>query len=183
MSDSKPPNPLEKVFDIEPGSTPVFNDIHKTAATQVNDRASNIIDPTSGEVVARSSDPALAEIDKEERLEDLHIDGQLESVHTSALVAFEKSSRMADEVDPRFAARNAEVAAQYLNIALNAVNSRVDAKFKRQKIRQSAIKAGTPQTLNQTVIIADRNDILREILQQEKPAIEMEKTNEVQRSV
>lgn len=176
MSDTKQPNPLEKVFDIEPGSTPVFHDIHRVAATEVNDRASTIIDPTSGEVVERKSDPNVEEIQKEERLEDLHIDGQLETVHTNALVAFEKSSRMSEEVDPRFAARNAEVAAQYLNIALNAVNSRVDAKFKRQKIRHAALKAGTPQTLNQTVIIADRNDVLKQIFEQENPPIEMEKT-------
>lgn len=163
MSDKKP-NPLEKVFDLEPGSTPVFHDIHHAAATEVNERASTLVDPTSGEIIERKSEPDHEELQKEERLEDLHIDGQLESVHTSALVAFEKSSRMAEEVDPRFAARNAEVAAQYLTIALNAVNSRVDAKFKRQKVRLAKEKSSAPSTVNNTVIIADRNELLKQIL-------------------
>jgi hypothetical protein len=161
MSDKA--NPLESVFDIEPGSTPVFDDIHKKAAVEVNERASIIIDPTSGELVARKSEPTVDEIDKEERIEDLHIDGQLETVHSSAIIAFEKSARMAQEVDPKFAARQNEVAAQFLTIALNAVNSRVDAKFKRQKARAAKISASTPGTVNNTVIVADRNALLKEI--------------------
>ena len=163
MSDKKA-NPLEDIFNIEPGSTPVFHDIHVSSASQVNERESSLIDPTTGEIVERSSMPAEIDIEKEERIEDLHIDGQLEGVHTNAIIAFEKSSRMAEEVDPKFAARNAEVAAQYLTIALNAVNSRVDAKFKRQKIRQSKLTAGAPSTINNTVIVADRNALLQQIL-------------------
>jgi metal-dependent amidase/aminoacylase/carboxypeptidase family protein len=67
---------------------------------------------------------------------------------------------MSQEVDPKFSARNAEVAAQYLTIALNAVNSRVDSKFKRQKIRIAKQEAGTPNTVNNNVIVADRNQLL-----------------------
>jgi alkanesulfonate monooxygenase SsuD/methylene tetrahydromethanopterin reductase-like flavin-dependent oxidoreductase (luciferase family) len=77
---------------------------------------------------------------------------------------------MSEEVDPRFAARNAEVAAQYLNIALNATNSRVDAKAKRQKIRLqkqiAAGAAGSSNTItNSNVIIADRNAVLKALLE------------------
>jgi len=153
-------NPLEKIFGIEAGSTPVFVD---SPVIQMNERASSLLDPTSGELVARSTTPDAAEISHEERLEDMHIDGQLENVHLTALIAFEKSARMAEEVDSKFAARNAEVAAQYLNIALNAVNSRIDAKFKRQKIKQTATAAGTPHTLNQNIFVADRNELLKQI--------------------
>jgi hypothetical protein len=60
-------------------------------------------------------------------------------------------------------ARNAEVAAQYLNIALNAVNSRVDAKAKRQKARLAA-NGGAPTTVNNNVIVADRNELLKQLL-------------------
>lgn len=174
MSDDKKANPLESVFDIEPGSTPVFDDIHKKAAVEVNERASIIIDPTSGELVSRKSEPSVEEIDKEERIEDLHIDGQLETVHTSAIVAFEKSARMAQEVDPKFAARQNEVAAQFLTIALNAVNSRVDAKFKRQKARAAKISAGAPSTVNNTVIVADRNALLKQIFGTDEEPIDVE---------
>ena len=177
MSDNKIPNPLEDVLGIEPGSTPVFHDIHATVAAQVNERASTLIDPTTGEIVDRKNLPEQADLEKEERLEDLHIDGQLETVHTNALIAFEKSARIAEEADPRFAARNNEVAAQYLTIALNAVNSRVDAKFKRQKVRIAAVSAGAPSTVNNTVIVADRNALLKQIFgTPENPAIEVEVT-------
>jgi hypothetical protein len=172
MSDpNKTPSPLEAVFNIEPESTPVFNDRFETSESE---RASTLVDPTTGDIVERSSTPSLPELEKEERLEDLHIDAQLENIHTSAIVAFEKSSRIAQETDPKFAARNAEVAAQYLTIALNAVNSRVDAKFKRQKVRHAEREAGTPGTVNQTVIVADRNSILDQIFNQGK-IIEAEK--------
>lgn len=161
-------NPLENVFDIEPNSTPVFHDLHPEMSGQMSDRATSLVDPTTGELVPRSSVPEATELDKEERIEDLHIDNQLESIHNNAIVAFEKSSRMAEEVDPKFAARNAEVAAQYLNIALNAVNSRVDAKFKRQKVRLARETAGSPTTVNNNVIVADRNDLLKQIFGGEK---------------
>jgi len=153
-------NPLESVFDIDPGSTPLFVD---PPLSDPNERATTLPDPTTGEVVKRKSDPSTPEIDREERLEDLHIDQQLETIHSSALVAFEKSARMAEEVDPKFAARNAEVAAQYLNIALSAVNSRVDAKFKRQKVRLAKETSGQPSTVNNNVIVADRNELLKQI--------------------
>lgn len=165
MTDDIKPNPLESVFNIEPGSTPVFDDIHPRHEGLLSERSGAIIDPTSGELIPRSIEPDASDLDREERIEDLHIDGQLEEIHNSAITAFEKSSRMADEVDPKFAARNAEVAAQYLNIALNAVNSRVDAKFKRQKVRLARSGGGSaPSTVNNNVIVADRNSMLEQIL-------------------
>jgi len=158
--DDEKSHPLEDVFDMEAGSTPFkFED---TEMGQLNERASAIVDPTTGELVVRKSDELThEELEKEERIEDLHIDGQLEGIHNAALGAFEHQSRMAQEVDPRFSARNAEVAAQYLNIALNAVNSRVDSKFKRQKIRIAKKTAGAPGTVNNNVIVADRNELLK----------------------
>lgn len=157
-------HPLEKVFDLDPVAW------QSPSARSVSEREKALIDPTSGEVVQRSADPDGVALEKEERLEDLHIDGQLESVHMAAMDAYEKQTRMTEEVDPRFAARNAEVAAQYLTIALNATNSRVDAKFKRQKIRIAKADAGTGSTTvtNSNVIIADRNAILRTLLDQAK---------------
>jgi hypothetical protein len=162
MSDQRA-NPLEDIFDLEPGSTPVFHDIHPSKSGVVNERASALVDPTTGEIVERKSEPDVTELEKEERIEDLHIDAQLETIHDQAVIAFEKSARMAEEVDPKFAARNAEVAAQYLTIALNSVNSRVDAKFKRQKVRLAKNGAGKPTTLNQNIIVADRNELLKQI--------------------
>jgi hypothetical protein len=163
-------HPLEKVFNIESGSTPVFFD--NEDVTGSNERQVSLIDPTNGEIVERSSTPDGSELDKEERLEDLHIDSQLENIHTSAMIAFEKSARMADEVDPKFSARNSEVAAQYLNIALNAVNSRIDAKHKRQKVRLAKSDGGNKGSVtNNNVIITDRNTLLDQILGSTKEGV------------
>jgi hypothetical protein len=164
MTNPTPP-PLEDVFDIRPGSTEggfKFDDTEP--GSPLNERASALIDPTTGDIIERSSEPTQNELEKEERLEDLHIDSQLENVHSAAMIAFEQQARMAQEVDPKFSARNAEVAAQYLNIALNAVNSRVDAKYKRQKIKVAKKEATKPGTVNNNVFIADRNELLRQML-------------------
>ena len=168
MSDLQ--SPLEQVFGIDPNSTPTFYDSPELPFR--NERASTLIDSTNGDILARSNNPNPNEIDREERLEDLHIDAQLETIHTGAMNAFEKTSRLSDDVDPKFAARNAEVAAQYLHIALQATNARVDAKYKRQKIKIANTMATTANTYNQTnnnVIVADRNQILQQILGLKNP--------------
>jgi hypothetical protein len=164
-------HPLEDIFNIDSGSTPVFTE--KDPSISVS---TDLIDPSTGVPMERKVDNLTADdIAREDRLDDLAVDRQLATIHDAALTAFSQQSRMAQEVDPKFAARNAEVAAQYLNIALNATNSRVDAKYKRGKLRIAANQAGTPQTLNQNVFIADRNAILRQMMEaetQDSPVIE-----------
>lgn len=154
-------HPLEDVFNIDSGSTPVFG-----IETDPTTPSTDLIDPSTGTAIERKVDGLTSEdIAREDRLDDLAVDRQLATIHDAALTAFNQQSRMSQEVDPKFAARNAEVAAQYLNIALNATNSRVDAKYKRGKLRIAAQQAGTPQTLNQNVFIADRNAILRQMME------------------
>lgn len=164
MSDNDNSHPLEKVFDLDPIAW------QSPTVKPVSEREKALIDPISGEIVQRSTEPDGAALEKEERLEDLHIDGQLENIHIAAMDAYDKQVRMTEEVDPRFAARNAEVAAQYLTIALNATNSRVDAKFKRQKIRiaKADVGQGNTTVTNSNVIIADRNAVLKALLEKGK---------------
>ena len=167
------PHPLESIFDIEAGSTPT--PLTSAAALVSNE----ILDPSTGEVISRkTSGISSDDLAKEERIEDLKIDTQIDVIHGAALEAFEAQSRIAQEADPRFAARNAEVAAQYLKIALDAVNSRVDSKYKRAKIRHAAI--GEQKTVNNNILVADRNDLLRTLLQQNEKIIEpLEPVHEV----
>lgn len=148
-------HPLESVLGLEPGST--FGEEKKAVPNTA------LLDPSTGQEVARTDLPSAEELEREERLEDLAIDTKLERVHVAAIDAFEKQARLADEVDPRFAARNAEVAAQYLKIALDSVNSRVDSKYKRQKVKiaKKDIEEAKKKGGGGTVLIADRNAILR----------------------
>ena len=158
---SHEPHPLESVFGIEPNTT--F--IEERSSQIVNDRSSTLVDFTTGDVIPRKVDDITdTDLEIEDRLEDLHIDGQLENLHEVAMNAFQQQSRLAQEVDPKFSARNAEVAAQYLNIALNTVNTRIDSKFKRNKIKIAKKEATVTKNVNNNIIVADRNSILKMML-------------------
>lgn len=158
--------PLEDIFNLEPGSTPkaVAIDIAKDAAS------TELVDPSTGEIVERKVDgPTAVELAKEERIEDLKIDGQLTTVHTAAMQAFEAQHALSQQVDPKFSARNSEVAAQYLNIALDTIKTRGDLKYKRNKIRiaTNPETAGSGKATQNNLIIADRNDVLRSLFNQD----------------
>ena len=153
---SATPHPLESIFSIEAGSTPM-----PSVAAQVS---TEMVDPATGEVIDRKTTGAsIEEIEKEERIEDLKIDGQIDVIHGAAMTAFEAQSRMSQEVDPKFAARNAEVAAQYLKIALDAVGTRVETKFKRGKLRLAQNEG--PRSVQNNLIVADRNDLLKNLFE------------------
>ena len=157
---SSTPHPLESVFNIQAGTTPPLS----TSSAQVTNE---MLDPATGEIVERKTEGVTDnELAKEERIEDLKIDGQIDVIHGAAINAFEAQHRLSQEVDPKFSARNAEVAAQYLKIALDAVGTRVDTKFKRAKIRAEA-NAG-PRQVQNNLIVADRNDLLKNLFNNDK---------------
>jgi hypothetical protein len=159
--DGKPePSPFEALFDIEPGSTEPATLLPPDAFTKTG---GDLVDPTTGEVVAQTADADDATLDKEDRLEDLKTQAQLGTIHDAAMGAFHQQQALSQQVDPKFSARNSEVAAQYLGIALNAVTARVTANNNRQKLRIAKKTAGSPNTVNNNVIVANRNDILRQL--------------------
>ena len=151
---SATPHPLESVFNIQAGTTPM-----PSAAASVSNE---MLDPATGEVVERKTEGVSPEeLAKEERIEDLKIDGQIDTIHGQAITAFESQYRLSQEVDPKFAARNAEVAAQYLKIALDAVSTRIDSKHKRAKVRLAANEG--PRSVQNNLIVADRNELLKNL--------------------
>lgn len=161
-------SPLEALFDIEPGSTP-------SAVDFVEFNPSNeMIDPETGEIIERPVDATAEQLKREERIEDLKIDGQLNTIHSSAMQAFYQQQGMAQQVDPKFSARNSEVAAQFLNIALSATTAKAKTKYDRQKIRLAQSMKDTPGTVNNNLIVADRNELLKSLFRQdfEKPLAE-----------
>lgn len=154
-------NPIETFLDLEPGSTPTLQDAVEAAEETTG---SALIDPSTGELVERkTSEVAVTELDREERIEDLRIDAQLGEIHSAAMQAFYQQSALAQQVDPKFSARNAEVAAQFLTTALNTVNSRVDAKYKRQKVRIAQSESKVPHQVQNNVIVTDRNSLLKQL--------------------
>jgi hypothetical protein len=160
-----PQHPLEALFDIVPGSTFPAMDAVATEATKTP--PAELIDPTTGEIIERKIDASAADIALEERLEDLKIDGQLDQVHGAAMTAFHHQHTMSQQVDPKFSARNAEVAAQYLSLALNSISTRADVKYKRNKLSIAKSMGSAPSTVNNNVIVADRNSLLKSLFKQD----------------
>lgn len=94
--------------------------------------------------------------------EDLAISSKMDDVYDKALGAFEEQTAYIQVIEPRYAARNAEVAAQYLKIALDAVSTRANVKRDKKKNAQY-VPFNNSGSGNQNVIVADRNDLLKMI--------------------
>ncbi len=158
---TKAASPFEPLFDLEPGSTEELAPAPKTGLVDVN----------TGEMVEMAPDADSSVLDKEERLEDIALVKQFEEIQSKAMQAFTQQQTLSQEVDPKFSARNSEVAAQFLNIALAAVKDRSEAKYKRQKMRLAGAQVGKPSQVQNNLVIADRNDLLRNLFRQdfEKP--------------
>lgn len=122
-------SPLEDIFGIEKGST--------LSPIQVKD-------------------PDI--VDEGKDAEDKAIASQLATVYDYALESFETQTQLVNTVDPKFAARNSEVAALYLRIALDSVNTRAKIKTNKDKLNIIKDKQGSS---NPDLITADRNELLR----------------------
>lgn len=135
-------HPLEEVFDITPGSTQV----------------PAVIDENKSMVAIQHEDYDP---------KDKEIEDQFQEVYNSAMNAFEIQSDIIEEVEGKYAARNAEVAVQFLNAALSAINGKKDLKQAKDKIK---LKTDTKNPAGGATInnnfYGDTNDLLREILKQ-----------------
>jgi hypothetical protein len=92
--------------------------------------------------------------------EDAEIDAKIDAVYDAALETFQNQTAMVEIMEPRYAARNAEVAANYLNIALNAASVRARVKGDRKKTQAFVPYAGKNAN---GAVVASREDILRMI--------------------
>ena len=90
--------------------------------------------------------------------EDIEVDRKIDEVYEAAITAFNTQTAYTEVIEPRYAARNAEVAANYLNIALAAANSRAKVKSDRRKNA-----AFVPFSNNKTngAVVASREDLLK----------------------
>lgn len=111
--------------------------------------------PTSeGTLATLGDEQAVPEKDEE----DIEIDTKIDTVYTAAIDAFNNQTAYMEVIEPRYAARNAEVAANYLNIALNAASVRAKVKGDRRKNAQFV-----PFTNNKSngAVVASREDIMK----------------------
>ena len=126
-------HPLEKVFGIEAGTTMLPTIVRSTELT-----------------VVQSYD----EKDKE-------VEGQFQEVYDAAMGAFETQSQETELVEGKYKARSGEVAVQFLNTALEAARSKSQQKQHKDKLVTTV--NGSPKTVNNNLIVADRNDILKNL--------------------
>ena len=128
-------HPMEDILDIEPGTT---------IATKIE----------------RNTE--IAE-DAEYDTKDDEIEEQIQEVYDSAMTAFESQMDESELVEGKYKARNGEVAVQFLNAALTAIKEKNGLKQHKDKIAIAKGKLTGSKTTN-NLIIADRNDLLKQIL-------------------
>lgn len=120
------------------------------------------------EYAAAETDPgAVAELEaaptdhKDE--DDILVEQRIDEVYTTAMATFASQNEYIEIIDPKYAARSAEVAAQYLNIALAAANSRAKVKSDRKKTNAAFVPYNSGGKTTNNIVIADRNQILKMI--------------------
>lgn len=133
-------NPLDIAFDVDGSDREAVYE----SGTDIAALA------TPGEVKAPEKD-----------VEDIEVDRKIDEVYDHAVTTFQNQMSYADIIEPRYAARNAEVAATYLNIALQAAATRARVKGDRKRAGQFIPGMGG-KTVNNT-IVATRDEIMRMI--------------------
>lgn len=131
-------NPIDAIFDFQQE-----NDEHKYQQV------------TEGELAEMAEVPQPPEKDQD----DVEIDKKIDTIYDSALDAYNTQTAYTEIIEPRYAARNAEVAAQYLNIALNAAATRARVKGDRKRNSQFVPYAAGAKTGG--VVVASREEIMR----------------------
>lgn len=135
LAKTKITNPLDELFNTLP------TDLEKD---------DDYIPVTEGDI-------AKVDAQQEKDDEDREIDSKIDTVYAAAIDAFNTQTSYLEVIEPRYAARNAEVAANYLTIALNAATAR--AKVKGDRKRSAQFVPFSNNKLNGTVV-ASREDIM-----------------------
>lgn len=142
MITTKISNPLDELFNTVP------HDLQEVEE--------GFIPTTEGDLANINGQDAPPEKDAEDEM----IDRKIDDVYDAALGAFNQQTAYMEVIEPRYAARNAEVAANYLNIALGAATAR--AKVKGERRKNAAFVPFSNNKASGTVV-ASREDIMRMI--------------------
>lgn len=101
--------------------------------------------------------------------DDIMVEKKIDEVYDAAMGAFKAQQEYLEVIEPRYAARSAEVAANYLNIALSAANSRAKAKTDRKRANQAFVPYANGGKTTNNILIADRNEILKMVTIDDTP--------------
>lgn len=131
-------HPLEGVFDITPCTTVVeYKEVEPSAVVPM---------PTYD-------------------VKDDEIEGKLEEIYAVAMGSVETIGDEMERVEGKYKARIGEVTATMLNVALGAVREKAALKMHKDKLQP--VTGGGPQTVNNNLVIADRNEILQMLMKKQ----------------
>lgn len=139
-------HPLEDVFNIEHNSAPL------NLEQKYDQLDPSLIPQPTLEQLEAIVVPDVKDDD------DAATDKKIDEVYNAALQTFHNQTAYTEIIEPRYAARTAEVAAQYLTIALNAATAKAKIKSDRKRTNAAFVPFGNNKNGN---IIADRNDIIK----------------------
>lgn len=144
-------HPLEDVFNMEVGSTPL-NIEEKYDRVE----ASELMQAMSGGQTDEEQPTAPPDLKDDD---DVATDKRLDEVYDAAMQTFHNQTAYTEIIEPRYAARNAEVAAQFLGLALNAATAKAKVKSDRKRTNAAFVPFNNQNRQTQN-IIADRNELL-----------------------
>lgn len=105
---------------------------------------------------------------------DDEIEFAIQEVYDKAMVMYEILLEEIEEGgDPRYKARTSEVANQSLNTALSAAAHKARMKEHKDKLNANLRTSG-PKTINNNVFVGDRNELLRNLRENNESVIEGE---------
>lgn len=141
MKDDIYNHPLENLFNIENGST----DLEPYANLPIETRKTDLV-----------KIPELYD-NKDQEIEE-----QFQEIYDYAISAYENQAKEIQHVEPKYRARNHEMAIQYLNTALQAAKEKSGVKANKDKLNIDKQKLEKKtSTTNNNLIIGNRNDILK----------------------
>ena len=97
---------------------------------------------------------------------DDEIEGKLEEIYTVAMGSVETIGDEMERVEGKYKARIGEVTATMLNVALGAVREKAALKMHKDKLLP-VTPGGGPQTVNNNLVVADRNEILQMLMKKQ----------------
>lgn len=95
---------------------------------------------------------------------DTEIESQLQEVYDVAMSAFEQQFTEIEIAEGKHKALVGEMAANFLNTALAAAKEKSLLKQHKDKLSLQSAKSSSPRTVNNNLVVADRNEVLRAIL-------------------
>ena len=157
---------LEDIFDLESTETAEsFREKLEQEQDSKNDREANEL--IQQKIGLDKIDAALPQVD------GLEEDTEIDQYANESFQAYKDLMDLGMNIEPRLAGRIMEVASSMMGNAINAKNLKVDKKLKMIELQLKKMKLdqGKPEEEAVTgtgTVVADRNELIKQILQNTK---------------